>query len=251
MLIKAAGNNDYSPDHQYDPKKDNKLIKVVKVQSGSQLLTFLSLDTMIYDDMNLFLFGDQSSAIFQLMLIEQQLAVSDHVILLGHVPPTLRGAAPEFMIVYRALIAKYSSKIKGQFFGHTHMDMLTLNTYPDHSELVTGFGFVSPSVSPFGIGVSRTRYYNFAIEPEVGVVDYTQYRSKNISSLQSGWLVDYSFRDRYNISQSAFPLTVQQMEKIKDAIIQNPQPYIQNSGLPRPRIKEKIHCEILDDPASR
>ena len=75
-LIQAVGNNDYSPDHQYDPKTDGKLMKVVKVHSGSQILTFISLNTMLYDDMNMFIIGDQTYTIFQLMLLEQEIASS-------------------------------------------------------------------------------------------------------------------------------------------------------------------------------
>ena len=96
MLVQAVGNNDYSPDHQYNPKTDAKIMKVVKVHSGAQILTFISLNTMLYDDMNMFVIGDQTYTIFQLMLLEQEIAKSDNVILLGHVPPTLKGAAPEF-----------------------------------------------------------------------------------------------------------------------------------------------------------
>lgn len=101
---------------------------------------------------------------------------------MGHEPPTLKGTAPEFQTVFRALLAKYSANIKGQFFGHTHMDMLTINTYPERPEVATGFGFVSPSVSPYQVGVSRTRIYSMSLQPEVGVVDYVQFKNKDINA---------------------------------------------------------------------
>ena len=47
---------------------------------------------------------------------------------MGHIPPTLTGVAVEYGQVFRALVTKYSTKIKGQFYGHTHSDQITVNT---------------------------------------------------------------------------------------------------------------------------
>lgn len=80
----------------------------------------------------------------------------------GHIAPTTTGAATEYSTVFRALIAKYSSKIKGQFYGHTHADQLSINTYPT-TEHVTGFGFICPSMSPWYVGMSRSRVYKVSI----------------------------------------------------------------------------------------
>lgn len=88
--------------------------------------------------------------------------------------------------MYRALVAKYSNKIKGQFFGHTHSDQLTINTYPG-TETPTGFGFICPSMSPLYIGSSRSRIYKLYIGSNNGVSDYTQYILKDLSASVANW----------------------------------------------------------------
>lgn len=93
-------------------------------------MVFVSLNTIAFDDLNLFLLGDQSYAIFQLMILEDVLQNHENIYLLGHIPPTIDGATVEFSTVFRALIGKYSHKIKGQFYGHVHSDKITVNTYP-------------------------------------------------------------------------------------------------------------------------
>lgn len=92
-MIKSEGNNDFIPDHQYNASERRDLLKVVKVSSGDQILTFISLNTIAYDDMNLYLMGDQSYAIFQLLALEKELNENDNVFILGHEPPTLQGTA--------------------------------------------------------------------------------------------------------------------------------------------------------------
>ena len=59
------------PDHQYDASKFPKLIKQTDVIVGDTKLTFVAINTIASDDFNLYLLGDQSYAIFQLMLLEQ------------------------------------------------------------------------------------------------------------------------------------------------------------------------------------
>ena len=78
--------------------------------------------------------------------------------ILGHIPPNLDQCAQAYTTVYRALITKYSHKVKGQFFGHTHADQLFVNTSPQSKDVV-GFGLISGSLSPYHVGQSRFRIY--------------------------------------------------------------------------------------------
>lgn len=101
---------------------------------------------------------------------------------MGHIPPTLTGVAVEYGQVFRALVTRYSSKIKGQFYGHTHSDQITVNTEASSTK-ATGFGFVCPSLSPLSVGTSRSRIYKLTFSPESnGVNDYTQYQIKNLNA---------------------------------------------------------------------
>ena len=49
---------------------------------------------------------------------------------MGHIPITMSGTILDYATVFRSLVAKFSGKIKGQFYGHTHSDQLAINTYP-------------------------------------------------------------------------------------------------------------------------
>lgn len=33
-MIHSEGNNDYSPDHQFNAEKDKKLLKVINIETG-------------------------------------------------------------------------------------------------------------------------------------------------------------------------------------------------------------------------
>lgn len=54
---------------------------------------FISLNTIAFDNLNLFLLGDQSYSIFQLMILETLLQKYDNVYLMGHISPVLDGVA--------------------------------------------------------------------------------------------------------------------------------------------------------------
>lgn len=121
------------------------------------------------------------------MILEDLLQKYENIYLLGHIPPTIDGVTLEFSTVFRALIAKYSNKIRGQFYGHVHSDQITVNTYPN-SEKVTGFAFLAPSISPFHVGSSRARVYELLTGKNNGVIDYSQYYIKDLSSKEAEWL---------------------------------------------------------------
>ena len=69
IILTTSGNNDYTPDHQTSPEELNYLVKVTKVKAGSQNLTFISLNNIVTDNLNLYLFGDQTYAIYQLKIL--------------------------------------------------------------------------------------------------------------------------------------------------------------------------------------
>ena len=70
-VLSSTGNNDYTPDHQTSPKDLSYLIKVDQLYVNEKKLTFISLNNIVSDNMNLYLFGDQTYAVYQLQLLEQ------------------------------------------------------------------------------------------------------------------------------------------------------------------------------------
>lgn len=86
------------------------------------------------------------------------------------------------------MITKYANKIKGQFYGHTHSDIITINT-DQRSKEITNFAFVCPSLSPLYIGKSRARVYKISTGKgeDNGVLDYSQYQFKELDSDIANW----------------------------------------------------------------
>ena len=72
-VITTPGNNDYVPDHQTDPKILEDLVKVITVNTKLMKVTFISINTVTCDNFNLYLFGDQIYALYQLKILEQEL----------------------------------------------------------------------------------------------------------------------------------------------------------------------------------
>lgn len=158
------------------------LVKVVSLKTKLTKMTFISLNTITCDNFNLYLFGDQTYAIYQLKILEQELINNQNIYILGHIPPTLTQCAADYTRVYRALITAYSHKIKGQFYGHTHQDQLFINTSPEN--ITVGFGFISGSLSPFSVGKSRLRVYEVS---EEGVIDYQQHHLRDLNNDTPSW----------------------------------------------------------------
>lgn len=69
IVVVAAGNNDYTPDHQTPPLQLPYLIKTTTIKTNTQTITYLSLNNVVCDNYNMFLFGDQTYAVYQLRLL--------------------------------------------------------------------------------------------------------------------------------------------------------------------------------------
>ena len=249
IVLKSEGNNDYFPDHQYDASQLPKLISITNIRVGLELLTFVSLNTIAYDELNLYVLGDQTYTIFQLMLLEQVLQKYNHIYLVGHVPPTFGGAMEKYSVVFRALVTKYSEKIKGQFYGHTHSDQLILHTNP-RSGKPANYAFICPSLSPLYIGSSRARVYE--IEGGKGVRDYHQYILSDLGGVKGhGWELEYKLKSRYDIADEI--VSWQNVELIKQRVFTDKsahRKYIRTTGL-NEELASKSHCNMLDNYSER
>jgi len=58
----------------------------------------------------------------QIKTLDSIIKTKDNVYILGHISPTSPSCSDVYATLYRAVLTKYSKKIKGQFFGHTHTD---------------------------------------------------------------------------------------------------------------------------------
>ncbi|CAG7817877.1 unnamed protein product [Allacma fusca] len=87
----------------------------------------------------------------QLQWLRSQLKMSvelqESVHIIGHVPPGHIQCSKVFSRHYNNVIAKYNSVVKGQFFGHTHVDTFRL-LYNENGQPIST-QWVSPSLTPF------------------------------------------------------------------------------------------------------
>ena len=58
----------------------------------------------------------------QLKTLNKILESKQNVFLLAHISPTSASCSETYSTLYRAILTRHSHKIKGQFYGHTHVD---------------------------------------------------------------------------------------------------------------------------------
>jgi hypothetical protein len=74
-LISAPGNNEYLPDHQVDPTAlPEEAVKVVDIKSDNgKVVTFIIINTLFCDNINLYLIQDQTMALRQIKTLNKVL----------------------------------------------------------------------------------------------------------------------------------------------------------------------------------
>lgn len=97
-------------------------------------LRIIGLNTQTNDFSNLYLYGNATDPLMQLDWLEKELRRSElnneSVMILGHVGPQSKSASNckhlyntiAWSYRYTVLMDRYSNIIKGQFFGHMHLD---------------------------------------------------------------------------------------------------------------------------------
>jgi sphingomyelin phosphodiesterase len=179
-IFTAPGNNEYLPDHQVDPSSvPEESLKVYRVYQPDEIsyTTFVSINTLFCDNMNLYLISDQTESIRQLKMLEKILEQNDNIYLMGHIALSSGSCAETYQLIFRTILNKYSHKILGQFYGHTHSDEFIVNTNPKNPKEVTSFSLLTGSLSPLGTATSRFRVYDLD-EKSFSIKDYFDYELK-------------------------------------------------------------------------
>lgn len=114
--------------------------------------------------------------------------------ILAHIAPTSPSCAPTYATLFRALLTKYSHKIKGQFYGHTHLDQFIVNTDPRDNSTATSFALLAGSLSPLGTNQPRLRVYELNSELEL-----TNYDDFAFSMSKLEWSSNYNFKQYYGL----------------------------------------------------
>jgi len=122
------------------------------------------------------------------------------VIIIGHIPPG--DCDPGWVGRYNALVDRFSYLIRGQFFGHTHVDEFEITrSYIDNAPI--GVVFVDPSVTTRSYLNPSFRIFDFDTDTNIPT-NYYQYRL-NFTKWNSNitgpieWDLAYDFLSEYNL----------------------------------------------------
>ena len=89
------------------------------------------LNTLACDIENFYLVSNVTDPGDQIYFLETTLAraeaYGEQVYIMSHIPPASSACLGEWASYYSVLVERYSNTIKGQFFGHTHMDEIRVN----------------------------------------------------------------------------------------------------------------------------
>jgi hypothetical protein len=214
-VVSAPGNNEYLPDHQVDPVAyPEEAIQVVEVENGAgRRVAFVSLNTLFCDSINLYLLQDQTLPLRQLKTLNALLARHTEVFLLAHIDPTSAACSEVYGTLFRAVVARHAAKIRGQFYGHTHMDQFVVNTDPRDNRTATSFGLLSGSLSPLGTGLPRFRLYE--LSSSFDILDYDDYA---FSLKTNSWGKNYNFKQHYGLPLDQ-PLSARMMQDLQKRLL--------------------------------
>ncbi|KAI9297579.1 sphingomyelin phosphodiesterase [Neoconidiobolus thromboides FSU 785] len=192
------------------PKKALESLKAIGVYSMKPFpgLKVISLNTNMCYLLNFWLVSslqkDNQDPNFILHWLIQELNEAENtgemVYIIGHVPPAHPDCFPYWSDGFHQIVNRYSHLIKGQFYGHTHLDQFQLfyqSNQTKQENTAINIAYINPSVTTFKNINPGFRIY------EVGATNYGIYDSLTyIWDLTTAsefeepkWKLEYSARD--------------------------------------------------------
>ncbi|KAH7637452.1 sphingomyelin phosphodiesterase isoform X2 [Dermatophagoides farinae] len=135
-----------------------------------------------------------------------------YVYLVGHIAPDEDECFTHWVVTYRNIIETYKNIIRGQFFGHTHLDEIRIyySNQPNDPEPI-GVAYLAPSVTTYLNVMPSFRFYS--TDPENGqLIDHMTYylnltkanmddkQFKPFEKYEPIWDFEYNARDSYNMT---------------------------------------------------
>ncbi|KAJ6221457.1 hypothetical protein RDWZM_000002 [Blomia tropicalis] len=148
------------------------------------------------------------------------------VYIAGHIIPDNEECATHWTIAYNDIIEKYSNIIKGQFFGHTHMDEIRLYYSNFNRSKAIGVAYATPSVTTYGDVNPAFRLYNTnflgtIVDHRTFYLNLTESNKEfklasPMFTPQAKWQFEYSAREAFNMSSLSPQEWHRVMSTIKD-----------------------------------
>ncbi|GAM25490.1 hypothetical protein SAMD00019534_086650 [Acytostelium subglobosum LB1] len=149
------------------------------VQKGLRVVSINSYDSDLFNLYNLLehsnmnIKHNQSDWLINVM--EQAEANSEKVIIVGHIPCTLKSSVNDhWCSLYASIVERFSTIIAAQFYGHTHKDQLVVFTDAATNSKATGMNYVSPCITTLLKHMPSFRLYEYDFTTNE-VLNYQQY----------------------------------------------------------------------------
>jgi len=183
-------------------------------------LKIISLNTLYWSTTNPWMGNVTGDVTGQFMWFEKQLHIArasgEKVVVIGHVPPIFEIAfnqwRPDYYDMFTDILSTYPDVVVAGLFGHMHQDLFGVVAPVSNPNNLLTPAMVIPGVTPRASALHPTlgdlpgknpavRVYSY---DSTGLLDYTQYYANiekaNAEQKPPEWLVDYSFKQEYGVS---------------------------------------------------
>ncbi|GAM17146.1 hypothetical protein SAMD00019534_003210 [Acytostelium subglobosum LB1] len=231
IVLPSVGNHESWPSDEYIlPKKqwlldtlhscwtpfldDAELESVKKagyyttlLQTGLRVISLNTFDADILNFYNLLKHSNMDIKNNQtdwfINVLEQAEANNEKVIVIGHIPCTLKSDPNDHWCeVYQAIVERFSQVITAQFYGHTHYDQLVVFSDTATHTKPTGMNYVAPSMTTYMHHEPSFRLYEFDFDT-YEVTNYYQYHANLSQANEPGgnltFTVAYSAKELFDM----------------------------------------------------
>ncbi|KAG0431189.1 hypothetical protein HPB47_022010 [Ixodes persulcatus] len=146
----------------------------------------------------------------ELLWLVEQLHESESqgekVHIIGHIPPGSGDCLQVWSENYNKIIVRFQDTVRGQFFGHTHMDELKL-FYDDDDKQAVGVAYLAPSVTTYRSGHPAFRVYTIdgnysnstwtVLDHETHIANLTE--ANDIPDDEPVWELEYRAKSAYGM----------------------------------------------------
>jgi len=183
-------------DNAYFSQKDNR--------TG---LRILGINTQMCDNLNLWLILNDTDPGNHLEWLRQELyeaeASGELVLIIGHIPMGDHFCSSTWSTIYRAVVNRFRNIIRGQFFGHTHLDMFQVVSSLTPNDPPAGVLYIVPSFTTHTAHQPSFRVFEMDADT-LQIVDYANYRlnlplANQNPSQQPVWDLAYTAKAEYSL----------------------------------------------------
>ncbi|XP_029846362.2 sphingomyelin phosphodiesterase [Ixodes scapularis] len=175
-------------------------------------LKIVSLNMNYCNSLNWWLLLNSTDPADELLWLVEQLQESEiqgeKVHIIGHIPPGIGDCLQVWSENYHRIISRFEDTVRGQFFGHTHMDELELFYDPTDPKRAMGVAYLAPSVTTFNSGHPAFRVYTIdgnypnstwmVLDHETYIMNLTEANAS--PEAQPVWKAEYSAKSAYGMA---------------------------------------------------